>query len=383
MNPKRVQDYGEMERNLHLSRSIPPSMQLGRMTRLDEESEVMEPLTTHDERPSKLRRSYSVSSLLSPSLLQPPQPATSNSSPFVSQNTPEENRIYAAGRPAQIGTPHLNIQCYPPNRTSIHSTSLYRNPSLAGSMILYRIAPPASFSTLASSATSTRPPLPVPSVERSLLHPRPIRPASISPSDDTNARFCSHILSQYAHVESRSSLPTISERSNSTMSMSLLSFDADSKYPMYPYTRSYAPVAMSKCSSSGSGSDSDSSTLVSSSEGILPPGLPRDVSPQANAQVQIQDQKQDSPTSPSFATGGIIAYIYNPDEDDPDADDEDDEEWAEDPLVSRVWRRGITTANTRCGGSFDSGIDMGPVDTCNVPKELASLYHGRGESRAR
>ncbi|KAK7465387.1 hypothetical protein VKT23_005365 [Stygiomarasmius scandens] len=92
-------------------------------------------------------------------------------------------------------------------------------------MILYRIAP-ASFSTLTSSSlstTSTRPPtLPVPNVEQSLLHLRPMHPPSVSASDD--ARFCSHILSQYAYDKSRSSLSAVSKRSDSSSSMSFLSY---------------------------------------------------------------------------------------------------------------------------------------------------------------
>ncbi|THV01504.1 hypothetical protein K435DRAFT_963496 [Dendrothele bispora CBS 962.96] len=406
MKAKRPQDYGDVEKNYHLLRSIPPDIQLGRKARMDEELEVTQPLNTaRDERPSGDMDIYSQSSgssISASAFLRLPRPGTSNSSPFVSGHAlgtitkrVHDNRPGSIDRPSQTIPGTQQEHSYHQNsRTGLHA-SLYQNPSLArGSMLLYRISPVALSS--ATTIVSTKPMATLIEPPTLLSHPMhrdnhsiSSNPSNLNPdtlsNPDSEPRFCSHLLSQYAYVDSRSSLQSssMSERSNSMMSMSV-SLGTDSKYPVYPtaYTQTYLPMDMAKRASSSSSSSA-------SSESALPPGLGLSHS---GTQVQARGRRQisqdpltsnETTINSSMATGGLIAYIYDPDEDDPDADDEDDEDWAKDPLMMRIHNDNSGFASSISLHSLDSGIDLGSADTCNAPRQLVNAYGGLGSGRKR
>ncbi|THV01490.1 hypothetical protein K435DRAFT_793293 [Dendrothele bispora CBS 962.96] len=406
MKSKHLQEYGDFEKNYHLLRSIPPDIQLGRKARMDEELEVTQPLNTaRDERPSGDMEFYpqSSASISASTFLRLPRPGTSNSSPFVSGHAlgtitkrVHDNRPGSIDRPSQTIPGTQQEHSYHQNsRTGLHA-SLYQNPSLArGSMILYRIAPVAfsSPTTIVSTkpmTTPTEPPTllshPMHRDNHSTLNTSNLNSDTLA-NPDSEPRFCSHLLSQYAYVDSRSSLQSssMSERSNSMMSMSV-SLGTDSKYPVYPtaYTQTYLQMDMAKRASSSSSSSA-------SSESVLPPGLGLSHS---GTQVQAQGRRQKSQDpltsnettiNSSMATGGLIAYVYDPDEDDPDDDDEDDEDWAKDPLMMRIHNSNDNSgfASDISLHSVDSGVDLGSADTCNAPRQLVNAYGGLGSGRKR
>ncbi|KAF5353800.1 hypothetical protein D9758_010582 [Tetrapyrgos nigripes] len=317
-----------------------------RTAQIDEQMELLAPLRTntrslpipegrHTNDYQRLQRSCSqssISSVSSPSMLRPPRLNTSDSSPYTSRNSCQGEMSYK--EPAYLNSDHHEMppqvtqsssSQYKISRPNIFSSqetshsdahqprSLYQNPSIPrGSMILYRLALP--------EASSTRLPNTNHSTAEALKAPQP----TIYPVSDLNSRFCSHILSQYAYVE-----PTICERSHSGSSTAYsINTDATLSPGMGLNHSMYPGDKLSKCSSYSPSSS---------------PGLGPFATPPMMTRLQFSPKQPGAP-SPSFIPngialgGGFIAYVYDPDEDDPGAEDEDDEDWFSDPLVSRVWK---------------------------------------------
>jgi hypothetical protein len=79
--------------------------------------------------------------------------------------------------------------------------------------------------------------------------------------------------------------------------------------------------------------------------------------------------------------GGFVAYVYDPDEDDPNADDEDDEDWLNDPLVARLWT-GITPSIVSKSGleldvDLEAGKDCHEVDSSAKNDPISLPFENR------